>query len=107
MSVWQKLFGTTNTPRKPDALEVAFLSQSKAIEKIMAKQQELIAQQQATLDRIVTARYDRPVERTIHQVVPDQMPLWGLNDQGDVDPIGTGIQNLHVESDAEFLASVQ
>lgn len=74
----------------------------------MAKQQELIAQQQATLDRIVTAKYDRPISQPIQALTPDNMPDWAMNDQGDVaDPsFLAGIQALTADSDAEFLQAV-
>lgn len=67
-----------STPRR-DLLEKAFIDQSKALV-------EVIKQQQATLDRIVMAKYDRPVERAQAPQVSEQMPLWGMNDQGDSRP---------------------
>lgn len=86
-------------------LEAAFLAQQKLIEAVVAGQRELIAQQQATLDRIVTARYDRPLERVVQPVASEPMPAWAMSDQGDVRPdeIGAGIAALHVDSDADFL----
>ena len=83
----------------PSPIETAFLQQSKAIERIMAKQQELIAQQQSTLDRIVTAKYDRPIEKF---VAPTQsaFPQFGLHDQSEVRP------DIEADSDAAFLESV-
>lgn len=77
---------------------------------VVDKLQAVIEAQQATLDRIVTAKYDKPIERVVHPVQSEQLPMFAMNDQGDVrpdDPIKTGIENLHVESDAAFLASVQ
>lgn len=71
---------------------------------------EVVRRQQDTLDRIVGAQYDRPIVRTVHPIVSDQMPQWGLNDQGDSaqpDPIASGIGNLHVDSDEAFLNSIQ
>lgn len=73
----------------------------------MKQQQALIAQQQGTLDRIVTARYDRPY--TPAQKLPsDSLSPWALNDQGDVRPdeIEAGLSNLGVDSDEEFLKAV-
>lgn len=104
---WRKLFSSIGTRPKQSALETAFLSQSKAIERIMAKQQDLLAQQQATLDRIVTAKYDRPV-RAAQPMPSDSIPEWGLNDQGDVRPdeFQAGIQAITAESDSDFLNAV-
>lgn len=100
---WKRLFSATSTPRKPSALETAFLAQSKVIADVMKRQQDLIAQQQATLDRIVTAKYDRPISLPAQVIPSDKMPDWAMNDQGDVvDPI----QALSVDSDAEFLSAV-
>lgn len=101
MSVWQRLFGRTPTQRR-DAVETAFIAQSKAIV-------EIVKQQQATLDRIVTAQYDRPIERIVHPLSDNSMPAWALNDQTDVrpDPIAAGIANLHEDSDEAFLGAVQ
>lgn len=105
---WRKLFLSTATPQKPSALETAFLSQSKAIERLMAKQQDLITQQQATLDRIVTAKYDRPIGLTPQPVASDSMPEWGMNDQGDVRPddFQGVMQAISLESDEDFLKAV-
>lgn len=103
----------TRSPRRgalseESALLSAFRGQQKLIESVVTAQQQLIAQQQATLDRIVTARYDRPLERVVHPVQAEPMPAWAMSDQGDVepatkDPIGAGIAALSVENDADFL----
>lgn len=108
MSASKKQSNTTRKRRKFDVLEALAVSQSKAIERIMVQQQELIAQQQATLDRIVTAQYDRPIERIVHPVSTDTMPEWGMNDQSSSVPseIESGLAAMTVDSDAEFLAAV-
>lgn len=97
---WKQLFGSTST-RKASALETAFLAQSKAIADVMKRQQDLIAKQQETLDRIVTAKYDRPIATPATPVPSDPMPEWALNDQGDVTP--EAIAAITAESDADFL----
>lgn len=93
--------------RRQSPLEVAFLAQQKLIEDVVTSQREFIAQQQATLDRIVTSRYDRPIERVVHPQQNTAMPEWAMSDQGDVRPakdeIGAGIAALHVDSDADFI----
>lgn len=108
--MWEsiKQFFTTASQSKPSVLETAFLSQSKAIEKIMAKQQELIVQQQNTLDRIVTSKFDRPIALPAQTLAPDSMPDWAMNDQGDVRPdeMQAAINSLTIDSDAEFLKAV-
>lgn len=98
--------------REASPLEQAFLAQQKLLEQVVLRQQAMLEQQQATLDRIVTARYDRPLERVIHPAPDNSMPDWAMSDQGEVRPagpvaaageIGAGLAALHVESDAEFL----
>ena len=106
---WLKRLFSTNASPKQDGLLALLLAQQKLIEQTVLKQQDVIAQQQTTLDRIVTARYDRPVERVVHPIAADPLPGWAMNDQGDVrpsDPIGAGIGALHVDSDEEFLKAV-
>jgi hypothetical protein len=100
--MWGFLKRSKPMPQRRDAVETAFIAQSKALT-------EIIRQQQATLDRIVTAQYDRPIERIVHPVEDNRMSSWALNDQGDVrpDPIAKGIENLHAESDTDFLGAVQ
>jgi len=53
---------------------------------IIKRQQDTIDRMQATLDRIVTVRYDRPVERSSAATVTESMPQWAMNDQGDSRP---------------------
>lgn len=70
---------------------------------------EACERMQATLDKIVTAQYDRPM---VQQAPPpaDPMPQGMLWDQADVRPeseIERGINALNVGSDEEFLRSVQ
>ena len=104
---WRKYFGTTATqpqPTKPGPLEAAFLEQSKVIASILKRQQDFIAQQQETLDRIVTAKYDRPVAPSIPHI-PDQMSSWGLSDQGETREPDL-FAALDAETDAEFLKAV-
>jgi hypothetical protein len=98
--------------QQPSALESLCLAQQQSIAATLQQQQDLLAQQQATLDRIVTARYDRPIALPAQQLPADAMSDWALNDQSDVRPaeidaeIKAGIEALTVESDAEFLAAV-
>lgn len=53
---------------------------------IIKRQQDTIDRMQATLDKIVTARYDRPLERNSAPTVTESMPQWAMNDQGDSRP---------------------
>ena len=108
MLAWLKQFFITSTPRKPSALETAFLAQSKAIADVMKRQQDLIAQQQSTLDRIVTAKYDRPIALPAQVIPSDRMPDWAMTDQGDVlEPdFAAAIRSIAVESDSEFMSAV-
>lgn len=109
---WRKLFGITPRQCRRDAFEEAFLRQAQAqtqtLADLMKGQQDLLRQQQETLDRIVTARYDRPIAVAAQQTVSDPMPDWALNDQGDVRPseIEAGIRAIAVDSDEEFLSAV-
>lgn len=107
MWAWIKRLLNTNPP-SPSTLEQAFLTQQKLLEQIVKKQQATIDTLVATNDKVITAHYDRPVERVVHPVAADSMPQWALNDQTDVrpDPIAAGLQNLHVESDEEFVSAV-
>lgn len=105
MWAFRRLFNST---AKPHPLEGIVASQAKAIEKVMADQQKLIAKMQETIDRVVKTNYEKPIERIVHPVAVEQMPLWAMNDQGDVRPdsIEAGIQNLTAESDSDFLGAV-
>lgn len=97
MSVWSKLFGTTP---KQSPLETAFIQQSKALVDAQKSLFKVIEQQQATLDRIVTAKYDTPVFKP-QEIENPQMPLFGMSDQD------TGyLPSLTEGSDREFLESV-
>ena len=102
---WKRLFSSTSKPHKPSALETAFLQQSKALADVMKRQQETIDKLQSTLDRIVAAKYDRPISApVVHQPNPT-MPESYMSDQGDVE--GPDVASLlTVESDAEFLKQV-
>jgi hypothetical protein len=104
MWAWMKRFAGT---RQRPALEEALLAQQKLIERMAEGQREIISQQQATLDRIVTARFERPLERTVHDLPDNALPEWGMTDQSEVRPpasgIGRGIEALHVDRDADFL----
>ncbi|HEY2859016.1 MAG TPA: hypothetical protein VGJ21_11410 [Terracidiphilus sp.] len=100
---WIRRFSSTQTSQgDPALLTLCELAKG---------QQKLIAQQQETLDRIVAARYDRPLERVTNPPAAEQMPSWGMNDQGDVRPDATAaaLGNLGEESDAAWIetASVQ
>jgi hypothetical protein len=99
---------STGTPWPPTALEALAARQQAAIERMLNQQQEQIARQQATIDRVVTAHYDRPLERVVHPVAADPMPDWALNDQGDVRPdeIEAGLKALAAESYEVFLRAV-
>jgi hypothetical protein len=93
MLAWlRRLIGTDKQPQS-SALETAFLEQSRALVEICRKQQE-------TLDRIVTARYDRPFQPKIEERPNPTMPEYMLDDQG---AIGAAIM---AESDEEFLKVV-
>jgi len=76
---------------------------------IIKRQQDTIDAMQATLDKIVTARYDRPIERSAPPTVTEQMPLWAMNDQGDVRPdpnsqeIEQQLSRIATASDAEWV----
>lgn len=70
---------------------------------VVRQQQETINKMQETLDRIVTAKFDRPV--FVPQKHEADLPPQGmLFDQ--YDPISAGIENLTAESDAAFLNAV-
>lgn len=99
---WKRLFNIT---RKPPAIETVFLAQSRALAEVMKRQADTIDRMQETLDRIVTAKYDRPVVPMIEKQESANMPLFALNDQDDPS-IEAGIASLTVDSDAEFLATV-
>lgn len=111
MWAWIEHWRSTR-PRQQSTLETAFLEGQRALIEMARAQQQQLARQQETLDRIVGARFDRPIERTIHPQPGDGMPEWAMNDQGDVrpeagtGPIGAGLANLHAESDEEFMAAV-
>lgn len=106
--MWDFLKRSHTTPQQ-SALETAFLQQSTALVELAKGQQATIRDQQATLDRIVTARYDRPIERVAPRA-NEQMPIWGLTDQGEVresDPLVKMVNAIGVESDEEFLKAAQ
>lgn len=87
----RRLIGTAK-PSPSSALETAFLEQSRALIELAKSQQE-------TLDRIVTARYDRPFQPKIEARPNATMPEYMLDDQN----IGAA---LTAESDSEFLKMV-
>jgi hypothetical protein len=101
MSVWTRLFGSTATSASNTALE--------ALCELMKGQQKLLAQQQETLDRIVTARYDRPLERSRATAPTEPLPSWAMNDQGDSRPdpeaaeIERQLSRIATASDAEWV----
>lgn len=94
MLAWLRRLIGTDKPSPSSALETAFLEQSRALV-------ELSRQQQATLDRIVTARYDRPFQPKIEPIAPATMPEFMLDDQSS-----TLSAALTAESDSEFLKMV-
>lgn len=89
---------------------VALKTEASPLADVVKRQQDTIDRMQATLDRIVTAQYDKPIERHVIHTKPDQMPLWSMNDQGEVRPdedeIARGLSSIAVSSDAEFLSAV-
>lgn len=108
MSESKKRSATISKRKKSKPLEAAFLAQSKVLADVMKRQQDLIELQQNTLDRIVTAKYDRPIGLTPQPVPSDAMPAWAMNDQGDVRPdeLEAGIQAITAEADSDFLKAV-
>lgn len=101
---WKKLFSITSKPHKQSAIETAFLVQSKAMAEVMKRQADTIDLLRDTLDRIVTAKYDRPIAQTIKDQEYVPMPMFALNDQDDPS-IEAGLAALTTESDEEFLAA--
>ena len=77
---------------------------------IIKRQQDTIDRMQATLDRIVTARYDRPLERSSAPTVTESMPPWAMNDQGDSRPdpntqeIERQLGRIMTATDAEWVS---
>lgn len=98
---WIKRFRRTETRVQPQPLEAAFLLLAKSQAEIVKKLQQTVDKQHETLDRIVMAKYDRPFAVNTPEVKGEQMPLWGLNDQGEVrEDI---LESLSMESDADFI----
>jgi hypothetical protein len=94
MLAWLRRLIGTDKPSPSSALETAFLEQSRALVEICRQQHE-------TLDRIVTARYDRPFAPKIDPQPNATMPDYMLDDQSAT--IGAAIT---AETDAEFLKMV-
>jgi len=103
---WIRHFSFTHTPQMPTALESAFLAQSAVISDVMKRQQDTIDKMQATLDRIVTAQYDRPITPPAQVIPADSIPDWVLNQQSDVREIETGINALINGNADEFMATL-
>lgn len=93
MLAWLRRLIGTDKPSQSSALESAFLEQSRALIELAKRQQE-------TLDRIVTARYDRPFAPVIHPQPNATMPDYMLDDQNTLNAA------LTAESDSEFLKAV-
>jgi hypothetical protein len=88
-------------------METAFLAMVKANAEVMKRQQNTIDRLQETLDRIVTAKYDRPVMSAPQRHVPEQMPDFMLSDQGDGEgPRLDVAAALTTEKDSDFLEMV-
>lgn len=74
---------------------------------VVANLQATIDKMQATLDRVVTAHYDRPIERTVQTLPNNQMGLFALNDQGDgAEDFERIAAALDEPSDRKFLEAV-
>ncbi len=75
-------------PSQEESITQAYIKQNRALVALLEKQQD-------TLDRIVAAKFDRPIGAAIEQIKPDTPPEAMLFDA------------LFAESDTEFLAKAE
>jgi|SRR6185437_14926644 len=87
---------------------VRTMTSQNPLAEVVKRQADQIDSLQATLDRVVAAKFDRPIERVIHTPADNQLPLFMTSDQGDgAEDIERVMGLVNAENDSEFIAAVE